>query len=211
MSGVIATRPPDYALPGRVSPPRGPWLMGGKRVADLMAALLLAVPLLPLLALAAVAIRLDSPGPALFRQWRVGCGGRPFVIYKLRTMRTDVSGPALTMTGDPRITRLGRLLRRTSIDELPQVLNILKGDMSFIGPRPEVPSVLEAEWTEEQRDVLAVRPGLSGWAQIHGRDDLPLETKLAYDLEYVRDPGLLRDLRILLATPGLLISGRGIK
>lgn len=211
MSGVIATRPPDYALPGRVSPPRGPWLMGGKRVADLMAALLLAVPLLPLLALAAVAIRLDSPGPALFRQWRVGRGGRPFVIYKLRTMRTDVSGPALTMTGDPRITRLGRLLRRTSIDELPQVLNILKGDMSFIGPRPEVPSVLEAEWTEEQRDVLAVRPGLSGWAQIHGRDDLPLETKLAYDLEYVRDPGLLRDLRILLATPGLLISGRGIK
>lgn len=211
MSGVIATRPPDYALPGRVSPPRGPWLMGGKRIADLMAALLLAVPLLPLLALAAVAIRLDSPGPALFRQWRVGRGGRPFVIYKLRTMRTDVSGPALTMTGDPRITRLGRLLRRTSIDELPQVLNILKGDMSFIGPRPEVPSVLEAEWTEEQRDVLAVRPGLSGWAQIHGRDDLPLETKLAYDLEYVRDPGLLRDLRILLATPGLLISGRGIK
>ncbi|MBM3260184.1 MAG: sugar transferase [Candidatus Sericytochromatia bacterium] len=185
--------------------------MGGKRLADLVAALALGVLVVPVLLVVVVAVRLDSPGPALFRQWRVGRGGRPFVIYKLRTMRTGVAGPELTQTGDPRITRLGRLLRRTSIDELPQLLNILKGDMSFIGPRPEVPGILEAEWTVAQRDILSVRPGLSGWAQIHGRDDLPLETKLAYDMDYVRDPGLLRDVRILLATPGLLLSGRGIK
>jgi len=194
-----------------VTPPRGPWLLGGKRLADLVAALALGVLVVPVLLVVVVAVRLDSPGPALFRQWRVGRGGRPFVIYKLRTMRTGVAGPELTQTGDPRITRLGRLLRRTSIDELPQLLNILKGDMSFIGPRPEVPGILEAEWTVAQRDILSVRPGLSGWAQIHGRDDLPLETKLAYDMDYVRDPGLLRDVRILLATPGLLLSGRGIK
>ncbi|MEB3300229.1 MAG: sugar transferase [Candidatus Sericytochromatia bacterium] len=211
MPQVMPPRPADYPLPGHVVPRRGPWLLAGKRLADVLAALVLGVVVLPLLLLAALAIRLDSPGPALFLQWRVGRGGRPFVIYKLRTMRTGVAGPALTVTGDPRITRLGRVLRRTSLDELPQILNILKGDMSFIGPRPEVPSILETEWTLAQRDVLAVRPGLSGWAQIHGRDDLPLEQKLAYDLEYVRDPGFLRDLRILLATPGLLLSGRGIK
>ncbi|MEB3204458.1 MAG: sugar transferase [Candidatus Sericytochromatia bacterium] len=204
-------RPRDFTLPGHVVPPRGPWLLGGKRLADLVAALALGVLVLPVLLLVAAAIRLDSPGPALFRQWRVGRGGRPFVIYKLRTMRTGVAGPELTQAGDPRITRLGRLLRRTSIDELPQLLNIVKGDMSFIGPRPEVPGILETEWSVPQRDILSVRPGLSGWAQIHGRDDLPLEAKLAYDMDYVRDPGLLRDVRILLATPGLLLSGRGIK
>jgi lipopolysaccharide/colanic/teichoic acid biosynthesis glycosyltransferase len=204
-------RPRDFALPGAVTPPRGPWLLAGKRLADLVAALALGVLLLPVLLVIAAAIRLDSPGPALFRQWRVGRGGRPFVIYKLRTMRTGVAGPELTQAGDPRITRLGRLLRRTSIDELPQLLNIVKGDMSFIGPRPEVPGILETEWSVQQRDILSVRPGLSGWAQIHGRDDLPLEAKLAYDMDYVRDPGLLRDVRILLATPGLLLSGRGIK
>jgi len=208
---VIPPRPQDFAPPALVTPPRGPWLLGGKRLADLVAALALGVLVVPVLLVVVVAVRLDSPGPALFRQWRVGRGGRPFVIYKLRTMRTGVAGPELTQTGDPRITRLGRLLRRTSIDELPQLLNILKGDMSFIGPRPEVPGILEAEWTVAQRDILSVRPGLSGWAQIHGRDDLPLETKLAYDMDYVRDPGLLRDVRILLATPGLLLSGRGIK
>lgn len=126
-------------------------------------------------------------------------------------MRSDLSGPVLTQTGDPRITRIGRLLRRTSLDEVPQLLNILKGEMSFIGPRPEVPSIVAAEYTPEQKGVLAVRPGLSGWSQIHGRDDLEIPVKLAYDLEYVHRISPWLDLQILVRTPLLLVSGRGIK
>ncbi|MBU6427494.1 MAG: sugar transferase [Cyanobacteria bacterium REEB65] len=165
----------------------------------------------PLLLLVALAVRIDSPGPALFTQDRVGRFGRRFRIYKFRTMRTDLSGPLLTQTNDPRITRLGRFLRRTSLDEFPQLWNIFIGQMSFIGPRPEVPGIVATEYTPEQKGVLNVRPGLSGWSQVHGRDDLEIPEKLAYDLEYVHGVSLLRDLHILRLTPGLLLSGRGIK
>ena len=198
-------------------PPPGTYVPGGayvnviKPACDAIVALALLILLLPVLALLAVAIRLDSRGPALFTQDRVGRQGALFTIYKFRTMRTDLSGPVLTQAHDPRITRVGRLLRRTSLDELPQLLNVLWGDMSFIGPRPEVPSIVAAEYTPEQKGVLAVRPGLSGWAQIHGRDDLEIPVKLAYDLEYVQKVSLFFDLRILKLTPGLLLSGRGIK
>lgn len=169
------------------------------------------VLLLPCL-LVALAIRLDSPGPALFTQERIGKDGRPFRIYKFRTMVKDAPnlGPALTQDRDPRITRMGSLLRRTSLDELPQLLNILRGDMSFIGPRPEVPSEV-AHYTPEQREVLVVRPGLSGWAQIHGRDDLDIPTKLTFDLDYIQRLSVWLDLYILWRTPGVLLSGKGIK
>lgn len=185
-----------------------------KRLADLAAALLLGLLLAPLLLVVALAIRLESPGPAIFRQLRMGRGGRPFVIYKFRSMVADAParGPELTEQNDPRITRLGALLRRTSIDEFPQLWNIVKGDMSFIGPRPEVPSIVESEWTDDDRArVLSVRPGLSGWAQIHGRDDLSIPVKLEFDRTYAGRISLALDLEILWRTPWVLLTGRGIK
>ncbi len=197
--------PPDTYVPS------GAYVDVIKPALDAIVALALLILLLPLLALLAVVIRLDSRGPSLFTQDRVGRRGQLFTIYKFRTMRTDLSGPALTQAADPRVTRVGRLLRRTSLDELPQLLNVLWGDMSFIGPRPEIPPIVAAEYTREQKGVLAVRPGLSGWAQIHGRDDLEIPVKLAYDLEYVHQISPLFDLGILWRTPGLLLSGRGIK
>ena len=201
----------DLVPPPGAHVPGGPYVNVIKPAIDAIVALALVILLLPLLALLAVAIRLDSRGPSLFTQDRVGRWGQLFTIYKFRTMRTDLSGPVLTQNNDPRITRVGRFLRRTSLDELPQLLNILWGDMSFIGPRPEVPSIVAAEYSPEQKGVLAVRPGLSGWAQVHGRDDLEIPAKLAYDLEYVRQVSLSFDIRILWLTPGLLLSGRGIK
>lgn len=181
-----------------------------KRGIDFVSALSLLILLSPLLLLIALLIRLSSPGKAFFVQDRVGLDGELFRIYKFRTMRSDLSGPSLTQENDPRITRVGKWLRRTSFDELPQLLNILKGEMSFIGPRPEIPSIVET-YTPEQRGVFRVLPGLSGWSQIHGRDDLSIPTKLRYDLEYVERVSLGLDLFILWKTPGLLLSGRGIK
>jgi lipopolysaccharide/colanic/teichoic acid biosynthesis glycosyltransferase len=185
-----------------------------KRAADLVFALLLGILLLPLLIVVAIAIRLESPGPAIFRQARMGRGDKPFTIYKFRSMVANAPrlGPELTERNDPRITRLGALLRRTSVDEFPQLWNILKGDMSFIGPRPEVPSIVETDWTADDRArVLSVRPGLTGWAQIHGRDDLDIPTKLRYDREYAERVSLALDLTILWRTPWILLTGQGIK
>lgn len=191
---------------------RKPFLpyLGWKRGIDFFSALLLLVILSPLFLVVALLIRWTSPGKAFFLQERVGLNGKLFRIYKFRTMRSDLAGPSLTQENDPRITRVGKWLRRTSFDELPQLLNILKGEMSFIGPRPEIPSIVET-YTSEQRGVFQVLPGLSGWSQIHGRDDLPIPTKLRYDLEYVERVSLGLDLFILWKTPGLLLSGRGIK
>lgn len=184
-----------------------------KRLFDLVLALALVVVLSPVMLVAAIAIPLESPGGPLFKQERVGKGGRPFTIYKFRSMRRDASaGPVLTQEGDARITRVGRFLRRTSIDEFPQLFNILKGEMSFIGPRPEVPSIVQSEWSEDDKAlVLSVLPGLSGWAQIHGRDDLDIPTKLRLDREYAEHLSLVRDLLILVRTPWILLTGRGIK
>lgn len=185
-----------------------------KRLADLAFALFLGILLAPLMIAVAIAIRQESPGPALFRQLRMGRGGKPFVIYKFRSMVADAPnrGPVLTARNDPRITRLGALLRRTSVDEFPQLWNVVKGDMSFIGPRPEVPSIVETEWSPSDRAlVLSVRPGLSGWAQIHGRDDLSIPVKLRYDREYAERVSLGLDLTILWRTPWILLTGQGIK
>ena len=172
-----------------------------------LALLLLGLPLL----LVAVAIRLESRGPALYTQARVGREEKVFRIYKFRTMVPDADkiGPLLTQNDDPRITRLGKFLRRSSIDELPQLINILKGEMSFIGPRPEVPPIVET-YNERQRGVFKVRPGLSGWAQVNGRDELDIPTKLNLDLEYVARVSLGFDLKILLLTFPTLLSKRGV-
>ena len=185
-----------------------------KRLFDFFGALFLLILLSPILLIVAIAIPLESPGSPIFTQLRMGRGIKPFTIYKFRSMRKDApsSGPVLTQVGDPRITRLGKFIRRTSLDELPQLFNILKGDMSFIGPRPEVPSIVASDWSEDdKRLVLSVLPGLSGWAQIHGRDDLDIPTKLRFDREYAEKRSFLLDLQILFRTPLLLLTGRGIK
>lgn len=182
-----------------------------KRVLDTFFALVMLVLLSPLLCLVAVLIRLESKGKALFLQTRVGQHEVPFEIFKFRTMVSNASeiGPVLTATNDPRITRLGHFLRRSSIDELPQLFNILKGEMSFIGPRPEVPSIV-ASYTDRQRGVFKVKPGISGWAQVNGRDDLDIPTKLNYDLDYVSRLSFAFDFKIFLLTFPALFSRRGV-
>lgn len=182
-----------------------------KHSLDFCFALAMLIFLLPFLLVVAVLIRLESKGPALYTQVRIGRFEKPFSIYKFRTMVADADkkGPLLTQDNDPRITPLGQFLRRTSVDELPQLLNILKGEMSFIGPRPEVAPIV-ADYTDRQRGVFQVRPGLSGWAQVNGRDDLDIPTKLNLDLEYVAQVSLPLDCRIFLLTFPALVSKRGV-
>jgi lipopolysaccharide/colanic/teichoic acid biosynthesis glycosyltransferase len=163
----------------------------------------------PLLAAAALAIKLEDGGPVLYRQARVGLHGEEFELLKLRTMGVGAertgAGWAVDR-GDPRITRVGRALRRLSLDELPQLVNVLRGDMSLIGPRPTLAYQVE-RYTPRQRRRLDVKPGLTGWAQIHGRAALPWEERIELDVWYVehRSPGV--DLKILLRTPLALFSG----
>lgn len=183
------------------------WYVPVKRAIDLVGALVLLLLTLPIILIAAILVRLTSRGPAFYSQTRVGKGGRPFTIFKLRTMYIDSEkgGAQWSTQGDPRVTPLGRFLRRTHIDELPQLWNILTGDMSLIGPRPERPEFvpqLEAA-IPGYKERLQVLPGASGLAQIHLDSDTDLssvERKLAMDLYYVKHMGFWMDLRILLAT-----------
>jgi lipopolysaccharide/colanic/teichoic acid biosynthesis glycosyltransferase len=163
----------------------------------------------PLLALAALAVKLEDGGPVLYRQTRVGKDGRDFELLKLRTMVVGAeklgAGYAVN-DGDPRITRAGRTLRRLSLDELPQLWNVVRGEMSLIGPRPTLRYQVEA-YDERQRHRLDVRPGITGWAQIHGRTTLPWAERIELDLWYVEHRSPLVDLKILLRTPGSLLRG----
>jgi len=166
----------------------------------------------PLLALAVLAIRLEGPGPALFRQVRVGKDGELFEMLKLRTMVRDAerTGAGLAINeGDARITRTGRLLRRSSLDELPNLINVLRGEMSLIGPRPTLPSQV-AQYTERQRGRLAIRPGITGWAQVHGRASLPWPERIELDLHYVEHRSAALDMRILARTIALVMGGSGL-
>ena len=163
----------------------------------------------PLLALAALAVKLEDGGPVLFRQVRVGKDGKDFELLKLRSMVVDAErqGAGFAVDrGDARITRVGRVIRRTSIDELPQLWNVVRGDMSVIGPRPTLRYQVE-RYTERQRRRLEVRPGLTGWAQIHGRATLPWAERIELDVWYVEHRSPAVDLRILLRTPLALFSG----
>ncbi len=182
-----------------------------KRAFDILVAGVLLVALWPLLLAIALAIRLSSRGAALFVQQRAGKDGKPFGLYKFRTMRLDVDpfGPSPKSGADPRLTRVGRWLREYSLDELPQLANIVKGDMSLVGPRPLYVSQM-AEWDERQRRRLSVRPGLTGLAQISGRGALTREEKLELDVQYVERAGLRRDTAILLATLAHLCGRKGI-
>ena len=166
----------------------------------------------PLLAIAIVAIRLESRGHPIYRQRRVGRGGREFDVLKLRTMvdGAESIGAGLAIdAGDPRITRVGRLLRRTSLDELPNLINVLRGEMAIVGPRPTVP-VQVAQYTERQRRRLAVRPGITGWAQVNGRTSLPWSQRIELDLWYIEHRTWRLDLRILLRSARLVLGGEGL-
>ncbi len=183
-----------------------------KRGIDVAVATALLAVTLPLLLIACLAIMLDSPGLCFYLQWRSGQVGRPFRIIKLRTMVADshLRGPELTQHADPRITRAGSVLRRWSVDELPQLLNVLAGQMSLVGPRPELVTIVST-YTKRQRDVLQVRPGMTGWAQVNGRDDLSIPEKIELELEYVANRTTLWDLLILIRTVGVVLGGRGTK
>jgi lipopolysaccharide/colanic/teichoic acid biosynthesis glycosyltransferase len=182
-----------------------------KRMFDVLIAGIWLVILSPVLLGIAVVIRLTSRGPAVFAQERAGKDGRPFTFYKFRTMRLEVDpfGPSPKSGADPRLTKLGRFLREYSLDELPQLYNIVRGDMSLIGPRPLYVSQIP-EWSERQRKRLLVKPGLTGLAQISGRGGLTREEKLELDVKYVERAGLWLEGRILLATLTRVFARRGI-
>ncbi|HKH79791.1 MAG TPA: sugar transferase [Solirubrobacteraceae bacterium] len=166
----------------------------------------------PVLAVVAIAIRLESPGPVIYRQRRAGMHGRPFEVLKLRTMVDGAEhiGAGLAIdANDSRVTRVGALLRRASLDELPNLLNVLRGDMSLIGPRPTLPVQVE-QYTERQRGRLAVKPGITGWAQVNGRASLPWSERIELDLYYIEHRSLALDLRILWRTPALVLGGSGL-
>ena len=181
-----------------------------KRVLDLVIAVPLAIVSLPLMALCAFALKRDSPGPAIFVHERVGQGGRRFQMYKFRTMVQDADPyqPAPENSDDARITRIGRLLRKLSLDELPQVWNVIKGDMSMVGPRPEMPFIVE-RYEPWQRRRLDVPQGITGLWQVAGRKRLPLHLNLEYDFYYVRNWSLLLDVGILLRTILAVLFGSG--
>jgi lipopolysaccharide/colanic/teichoic acid biosynthesis glycosyltransferase len=184
----------------------------GKRALDLAIAVPAAVLLAPVVAGFAAAVRLETRGPIFFRQERIGRGGKPFQILKLRTLYDEPhDGPAdyLISAGDQRITRVGAFLRRWSLDELPQLWNIISGDMSVVGPRPTLGYQVE-QYTPRQRRRLEVLPGVTGWAQIHGRNRVAWPQRIELDVWYVDHRSLRLDLKILLLTPRILFEYRSI-
>jgi len=192
-----------------------------KRVFDLVGGCVLLLVSLPVFALLAAVIKLDSPGPVFFNQIRVGRYGVLFTMYKFRTMRTDAEqlkaelleqneagGVIFKMKRDPRITRVGRVLRKLSLDELPQVINVVRGEMSIVGPRPPVPSEV-AEYTPADRRRLDARPGLTCLWQVSGRSDIPFDGQVSLDVEYIETRSLWQDLVILVRTVPAVLLGRG--
>lgn len=182
-----------------------------KRTADLVWAAVLLILLLPFLVIVAVVVRVTSRGQVIFRQQRIGKDGHPFVIYKFRTMTEGADRSQLgtyAHRDDPRITAVGKILRRTSVDELPQLVNILRGDMSIVGPRPDLPHHVE-KYTDCQRRRLEVRPGITGWAQVSGRNDLSWEERIKLDGEYIERWSLLLDLAVLAKTARVVLGGAG--
>lgn len=191
-----------------------------KRVFDVVTTTVLLALIWPVLLVIAIAIRLDSPGPVLLKQQRVGENGRLFGMYKFRTMRAETAAqpaeaqidaeghPIYKVRDDARITRLGRFLRRMSLDELPQLINVVLGEMSLVGPRPELQFIVE-QYEPWQRQRLAVPPGLTGWWQVSGRSDLPMHLNTHLDLYYIRNYSLWLDLKILWKTVGVVLQGKG--
>ncbi|MDQ6773464.1 MAG: sugar transferase [Candidatus Dormibacteraeota bacterium] len=201
-----------------------PWYSyssGLKRALDIFLALVGIAATLPLWIAIAIAIKIESRGPIFFVQKRVGRNMSPFPFIKFRSMHTDaeerrqqllhlnqVSGPVFKIRRDPRVTRVGRILRRSSLDELPQLINVLRGEMSVVGPRPPTPNEV-AKYRPVDMIRLSIRPGLTCWWQIRGRSDVDFDTWMEYDREYVSGISLVTDLRIILGTFTAVLSGRG--
>ena len=184
---------------------------GLPRAADVAIAAISLAVLSPLLALAAAAIKLGSPGPAIYRQRRVGLHGEEFEMWKLRTMRAGsdpVGVGTAVVERDPRVTAAGRFLRRFALDELPNLVNVLRGEMAIVGPRATLPAQV-ALYTERQRRRLELKPGITGWAQIRGRTGIPWERRIELDVWYAEHRSPWLDLKILAATPLVLVRGEG--
>jgi lipopolysaccharide/colanic/teichoic acid biosynthesis glycosyltransferase len=182
------------------------------RPADVLIAALALAVLSPLLLIAAAAIKLGSRGPVLYRQRRVGKDGREFEMLKLRTMveGSDPVGVGTVVTrDDPRVTAAGRFLRRSSLDEIPNLLNVLRGEMAIVGPRPTIPAQVD-DYTPRQHRRHEVRPGITGWAQVQGRAGIPWEERIELDVWYVDHRSAALDARILLRTLRLLVTGQGL-
>ena len=182
------------------------------RPLDALLAAVLLVVTSPLLLAAAIAIRLESGGPIVYRQRRVGRHGEPFEMWKLRTMVSgaEAMGAGIyVLEGDARITRVGRLLRRLSLDELPNLVNVLKGEMALVGPRPTIQDQVD-RYTDSQRRRLEVKPGITGWAQINGRTSLPWPERIELDVWYVDHRSLRLDVKILAKTARMLATGHGL-
>ena len=183
-----------------------------RRAVDIVVSALALALSSPLLLGAMLAIRVESPGPVIYRQRRAGREGRPFDVLKLRTMVDGAEhiGAGLAVNAnDSRITRVGAFLRRSSLDELPNLLNVLRGEMTLIGPRPTLPAQVE-QYTDRQRGRLAVKPGITGWAQVNGRASLPWSERIELDLYYVEHRSLSLDVRILLRTTAMVLGGSGL-
>ncbi|NWF49555.1 MAG: sugar transferase [Ignavibacteriaceae bacterium] len=181
-----------------------------KRLTDIFFSVLTLIISAPLLLIAIIAIKLDSKGPVFFKQDRTGLHGKLFRMIKLRGMVENASeiGPELTQVNDPRITRVGKILRRTSIDEIPQVINVIKGEMSIVGPRPEIPTIT-AKYSEEQKKVFNFKPGITGISQINGRQTLTPDKRVKMEIEYYSNATFLSDMAIALKTFKVIISNEG--
>jgi lipopolysaccharide/colanic/teichoic acid biosynthesis glycosyltransferase len=183
-----------------------------RRAVDIVVSSLALLVSSPVLLTAMLAVRLESRGPIIYRQRRVGLNGHQFDVIKLRTMVDGAEhiGAGLAVNADDsRITRVGALLRRTSLDELPNLLNVLRGEMSLIGPRPTLPVQVE-QYTERQRGRLAIKPGITGWAQVNGRATLPWSQRIELDLDYIEHRSLALDLKILWRTVTMVLGGSGL-
>ncbi len=181
-----------------------------KRLTDLLFSLTILIISFPFLIIAALAIKIDSKGPIFFFQERTGFKGKPFKMIKFRGMVFNALkiGPELTQKDDPRITRVGKILRRTSIDEIPQVINVLKGEMSIVGPRPEI-ILITNKYTDKQKLIFNYKPGITGFSQIHGRQLLSPEERIALELNYYTRAGFWSDLLVTIKTISVIISNKG--
>ena len=181
-----------------------------KRCTDIILSIVLLIISTPIIIIVAIVIKLDSKGPVFFVQDRTGLNGKPFKMVKFRGMVNNALeiGPELTQRGDPRITRVGKILRRTSIDEIPQFINVLKGEMSLIGPRPEILSITE-KFNNEQKEVFSFKPGITGYSQVNGRQMLSPVERVNMEVDYYRKANFWSDLLIATSTFKVIVSNKG--
>lgn len=188
-----------------------------KRLSDIVFSSIAAIILMPIVIITCICVILESKGPPIYKQERLGINGKPFMVYKIRSMKIDaeaISGPKWAESGDPRVTKVGRFIRNTRIDEIPQVINILKGEMSMVGPRPEREffyKAFEKGKAPGYRKRLSVKPGLTGYAQVNGGYDLDPVKKFQLDMKYIKERSLIMDTFIILKTINILLTGNGAR